>query len=224
MKIHKEGHAFLRSTGFFLLLLNAASYLLLKRPQFYAGLLTSTALFGFLASFFRHPKRTTPACKDCVVSPADGRVVNIQRVQENEYFCDERIMISIFLSVFNVHMNWIPSDGKVTYYRYHPGDYLVALHPKSSELNERTTLVIEHPQQQQILVRQIAGLLARRIITYPHVSQKVRRGEELGFIKFGSRVDVFLPLDATLQVSLYQAVKGSETVLATLQQIETPVQ
>ncbi len=218
MKIHREGHQFLALTAALLVFINGLHTLLGKRSHIYAGIAISGGIMAFLTSFFRQPNRRTPSYKNCVISPADGHIVQIEEVYEPEYFCDKRLMVSIFLSVFDVHMNWIPMDGKVVYYRYHPGDYLVAFHPKASELNERSTLVIENPHGEKILVRQIAGLLARRISTYVAPFQNVSKGDELGFIKFGSRVDVFLPRNSLLKVGVYQKVVGGETVLAALQE------
>lgn len=224
MKIHREGHQFLVFIAMVLGGLNLINFFSGKRSRFYAGLAASGAVFGFIASFFRQPSRRTPSCDRCVISPADGHVVTIEEVYEDEYLRDKRLMVSIFLSIFDVHMNWIPADGKVVYYRYHPGTYLVALHPKSSELNERCTVVIETPQGEKILVRQIAGLLARRISTYVAPFQTVSKGEELGFIKFGSRVDIFLPLNSDVKVTLYQKVAGGETILAALQESRLPLE
>jgi phosphatidylserine decarboxylase len=140
-------------------------------------------------------------------------VVAIERVLEQEFYHEERLKISIYMSALNVHVNRIPVTGKVIYTRYHPGKYLVAFHPKASELNERQTVVIEAANGQKVLIRQIAGILARRIVCYLKVGQAVRAGDELGFIKFGSRCDVFVPLDANIQVALQQRVKGGETIL-----------
>lgn len=220
MHIHKEGHAFLAVVGLGLLILNSLSLWMLPRGIFYAILALSALIFVFLTSFFRSPRRQPPIGENWVLAPADGRIINIERVRENEVFGDERIVISIFLSVFNVHINWIPLSGRVTYSCYHHGKYLVAFHPKSSELNERSTVVIESPTGAVVAVRQIAGLLARRIKTYPEVGQTVQCGRELGFIKFGSRVDIFLPPDSDIKVKKYQSVKGCETVLAELSPLD----
>ena len=149
-------------------------------------------------------------------TPADGTVVALERVREDEYFHDERLKISIYMSALNVHLNRVPVSGKVVYTRYHPGKYLVAFHPKASELNERNTVVFEDAQGRPILVRQIAGILARRIVSYMNTGDHVQAGDELGFIKFGSRCDVFLPLDAQVQIQMQDRIKGGETILARL--------
>jgi phosphatidylserine decarboxylase len=214
MRIHREGHSLILWYGLGLSLLNGLLYFFLNRAVSLVSLILSALSFLFLVSFFRSPRRTAPNIPHAILAPADGRIVTIERVVENEFFQGERLMISIFMSVFNVHQNWVPCAGKVVYRRYHVGKYLVAFHPKSSELNERCTVVIRHTSGECILVRQIAGLLARRIKTYLRTDQTVRAGEELGFIKFGSRVDVFLPVDSLVKVSLYQNVTGSQTILA----------
>jgi len=189
---------------------------LMQRSRLMAGgWLLLSIIYGFTITFFRYPTRFTSREQDIVLAPADGRIVNIERVYEPEYFEDERLIVSIFLSVFNVHLNWLPVDGTVCYQQYHPGQYLVAFHPKSSELNERSTTVIETTNTTKVMVRQIAGLLARRISTYPQEGDAVKAGDELGFIKFGSRVDLLLPVDAVPCVTLYQAVRGGEDVIAT---------
>ena len=167
--------------------------------------------------FFRNPPRAIPLdCPDGVLSPADGAIVAIERIVEKEFFQDERLKISIYMSALNVHVNRVPVSGTVMYTRYHPGQYLVAYHPKASELNEHNTIVLADSQGRQILVRQIAGLLARRIVCYLEAGQPVAMGAELGYIKFGSRCDVFLPPDSAVKVSLKDRVKGGESILATL--------
>jgi phosphatidylserine decarboxylase len=216
MRIHREGYSLLQKAALGGLLVNLGVFLALPRFLFYSTLAATSAAYLFLVSFFRYPQRQTPPHPTAVIAPADGTIVAIQPTPEAEYFGDQRIMISIFMSVFNVHANWTPISGRVVYQEYHPGKYLVALHPKSSELNERHTVVIENPSGKPVLVRQIAGLLARRICWYVGKNQIVQAGDELGFIKFGSRVDVFLPLDSKIKVQLYQQVRGSETILAEL--------
>ncbi len=184
----------------------------------------ATAVFGLLAAvlsvlvvqFFRNPKRLIAReSLHLVYAPADGKVVVIEAVEEPEYIQKRCWMISIFMSPLNVHANRCPISGEVRYVKYHPGKYLVAWHPKSSVENERFTTVIGHARG-EVLVRQIAGAVARRICNYLHVGQQVTQGQELGFIKFGSRVDVFLPLDSEIAVGLGDIVKGNKTVLATL--------
>ncbi len=171
-------------------------------------------LFAIVVYFFRVPAREVPADDQQVLSPADGRVVAIEEVHEGEYFKDRRIQVSIFMSPLNVHVNWYPIGGTTSYTKYHPGKYLVAWHPKSSTENERSTVVVEHPTYGEVLFRQIAGAMARRICTYSREGEPARQGSEFGFIKFGSRVDVLLPIDASVKVQLGQKVTGSNTIIA----------
>ena len=216
MRIHREGFSTLALASGILAVLNLLVFISSPRRIFWLIFGFSALILGFFAQFFRNPPRETPVCENCVISPADGTVVAIEKLHENEYFQEEYLKISIFMSVVNVHLNRVPINGKVIYYRYHPGKYLMAFHPKSSELNERNTTVIETPDSERILMRQIAGILARRIRYYLHEDQDVIAGQELGFIKFGSRCDVFLPLDAKISVKIDQKVKGGETILAEL--------
>ena len=171
-------------------------------------------VFLFLISFFRIPARTLTLHENQIICPADGKVVVIEEVTEVEYFKDKRIQVSIFMSPANVHVNRNPISGEIVYNTYHKGKYLVAWHPKSSTENERWSVVTKNPKG-EILYKQIAGALAKRICNYTKVGQQVNQGDEYGFIKFGSRVDVLLPLDAKIEVSINQVVKGGVTVLAT---------
>ena len=173
-------------------------------------------LVALVLQFFRNPSRHTVLQEDGVIAPADGKVVIIEKVFEPEYFQGERLQISIFMSPFNVHVNRNPVSGEVAFFKYHPGDYLVAWHPKSSTLNERTTVVVRTPEGHEVLFRQIAGALARRIRWYIGKGDKVRQGEEFGFIKFGSRVDLYLPLNAVPRAQIGQNVRGGETCIAKL--------
>tara|TARA_B110000003_G_scaffold195980_1_gene194689 strand:+ start:932 stop:1579 length:648 start_codon:yes stop_codon:yes gene_type:complete len=173
-------------------------------------------VFILILQFFRNPKRNTQIDDAHVVSPVDGKVVVIEEVQESEYFKDKRLQVSVFMSPINVHVTRYPIGGKVLFSKYHPGKYLVAWHPKSSEKNERTTVVVENSKFGKVLYRQIAGFLARRIVNYAKKDQNVVQGNDAGFIKFGSRVDLFLPLDTKLNVKLNQKVRGGETVIAKL--------
>lgn len=175
----------------------------------------AVVVFILFAQFFRVPKRSINNVEGQITCPSDGKVVVLERVHEPEYFKDERIQVSIFMSPLNVHVQWAPMAGLVRYAVYHAGKYLVAWHPKSSTENERTTLVVESSKG-EILFRQIAGAVARRIKYYVQPGDMVKSGEEVGFIKFGSRIDVFLPLDAKIHVRLDDKVKGRETLLATL--------
>jgi len=172
--------------------------------------------FILILQFFRNPKRYTNTNERQVVSPVDGKVVVIEEVFEKEVFNDKRIQVSVFMSPLNVHVTRYPIAGKIVFSKYHPGKYLVAWHPKASEENERTTVVVENANYGKILYRQIAGAVARRIVNYAKVDDLIDKGADSGFIKFGSRVDVFLPLDAKIEVKLNQKVKGGESNIAEL--------
>ncbi len=171
-------------------------------------------LFVLVLQFFRNPKRNTIIDDNCIIAPADGKIVVIEEVVENEYFKDKRRQISIFMSPLNVHVTRYPLSGKVLYSKYHSGKYLVAWHPKSSEENERTTIVVDNKTVGKILYRQIAGAVARRIVNYAKVDQNVVQGTDAGFIKFGSRLDIFVPLDMKIEVNLDQKTRGGETIIA----------
>ena len=174
----------------------------------------SLLILVLILQFFRNPKRNTVISDDKILSPVDGKVVINKKVFEKEYFKDERLQISIFMSPINVHVTRYPSSGEIIFSKYHPGDYLVAWHPKSSEKNERTTIVLKTKTFGEILYRQIAGALARRIVNYAKVGANAIQGEDAGFIKFGSRVDLFLPLNSKVKVILNQKVIGGETVIS----------
>lgn len=218
MTLHKEGFATIGLTIVFLLLLNLGiEYLTPGIGWLHTLLLVLSAVFLFIiVQFFRYPRRTPTINPHQVIAPCDGKVVVIEEVVESEYFKGPRRQISIFMSPLNVHVNWNPVGGIVSYFRYHPGKYLVAWHPKSSTENERTTTVIRTDGGVEILFRQIAGALARRIKWYVSERQAVGQASEMGFIKFGSRVDVFVPLDAEIKVGLDDLTTGSITVLAEL--------
>lgn len=199
----------------FLIVVGLGIYLVAAR-YIWAYVALAVFVFGFLAYFFRNPTREVLLTNDSVVlAPADGRVVVIEEASEREYFNDRRVQVSIFMSPTNVHVNRAPLGGIINYFRYHPGKYLVAWHPKSSEQNERTTVVIGNGQQ-EVLLRQIAGAMAKRIVSYFDEGDAVEQGADIGFIKFGSRVDLFLPLDARLEVEVGDKVKGNVTVVARL--------
>ncbi|WKK64969.1 phosphatidylserine decarboxylase family protein [Lutimonas zeaxanthinifaciens] len=170
--------------------------------------------FILILQFFRDPKRKTVLDDNHIIAPADGKVVVIEEVVEKEYFKDKRRQISIFMSPLNVHVTRYPVSGVVKFSKYHPGKYLVAWHPKSSEENERTTIVVENKVSGEILYRQIAGAMARRIVNYAKKNKQVIQGEDAGFIKFGSRIDIFVPLDMKIEVKLDQKTRGGETILA----------
>ncbi|MGB0423178.1 MAG: phosphatidylserine decarboxylase family protein [Flavobacteriales bacterium] len=217
MTLHREGTKILIGLFIFLALANAS--LILRSTNFLwyhiVALVFSFLIFLLFAQFFRVPKRSIAGKNNELICPADGKVVVIEETEEGEYFKDKRIQVSIFMSPLNVHVQWAPIAGLVKYAKYHAGLFLVAWDPKSSTENERTTLVIEH-EGTDILFRQIAGAVARRIRYYIEKDQVVEKGEEVGFIKFGSRVDIFLPLGTEVLVGLDQKVKGKETVLARL--------
>ena len=213
---HKEGYSIifisLICMSFLFLAFNFIGIpLLIKTLQI--GLLIA---FILILQFFRNPKRHTRLNDAHVISPVDGKVVVIKEVEETEYFKDKRLQVSVFMSPFNVHVTRYPVGGKVVFSKYHPGKYLVAWHPKSSEKNERTTIVVENLVFGKVLYRQIAGTLARRIVNYAKIKQTVVQGTDAGFIKFGSRVDLFLPLDTNIDIKLNQKVRGGETVIAKL--------
>ena len=163
--------------------------------------------------FFRNPSRNTVLNANHILSPVDGKIVIIEEVYEKEYFKDQRLQVSVFMSPINVHVTRYPMSGKINFSKYHPGKYLVAWHPKSSELNERTTIVVENDTFGEVLYRQIAGAVARRIVNYAQVGDSVVQGTDAGFIKFGSRVDIFLPAGTPVEVALNQVVRGGETVI-----------
>jgi phosphatidylserine decarboxylase len=196
MNIHKEGYKILIFGFILLILLNVLLWILLpgNMPVRWIAVLLSLIMYTFLLFFFRLPVRRLEPDPRLVYAPADGKVVVIEETEEKEYFNDLRLQVSIFMSPLNMHSNRYPVSGKVKYVEYHPGNYMVAWHPKSSELNERTTIVIETASGKEVLIRQVAGAIARRIVTYARLSDNVRQGDELGFIKFGSRVDIFLPV------------------------------
>lgn len=214
MRIHKEGWPsilivftlclFLTSVVFYL-----TSHSIIRQVT----VLFSFGLLSLVLQFFRNPRRKLVQYEKGIVAPADGKIVVIEKVFEEEYLKEECTQVSIFMSPFNVHINRYPVSGVIEYYRYHPGLYLVAWHPKSSSKNERTTIVIRH-HDRRVLFRQIAGVLARRIKFYGKPNDQVVQAQECGFIKFGSRIDIFLPLSAKIQVSLNQQVKGGQTIIA----------
>lgn len=212
---HKEGHKIIIITFIFVIV----SFLLIDRFVHKVWLQNTLwfLLFGFLVlilQFFRNPKRITNLNDKQVVSPVDGKVVVIEEVFEKEYFKEKRIQVSVFMSPLNVHVTRYPVGGNIIYSKYHPGKYLVAWHPKASEENERTTVVVENKTFGKVLYRQIAGAMAKRIVNYAKVNDQALQGSDSGFIKFGSRVDLFLPLDAKIKVNLNQKVRGGECVIA----------
>lgn len=218
MGFHKEGIQISIAIFIFLVALNGLIFYLAKgNPYVYVPfVVASLVFFGLVLWFFRVPHREVAKDPNVVYAPADGVIVAIEETVEEEYFKDKRIQVSIFMSPLNVHVNYYPVPGQVEYYKYHPGKYLVAWHPKSSTLNERSTIVMKTPAGEEILIRQIAGAVARRIITYSEEGAQVDQGDQLGFIKFGSRVDVFLPLDAKIKAEINQKSVATQTQIATL--------
>src|SRR6476620_2047764 len=218
MKIHKEGfQTIVISTVIVAVVVLLTVLLVMPRNPILGWIIAVgiTGLLIFILSFFRIPNRTHTEDDDVIVAPCDGTVVVIEEVQADEYFQDKRLQLSIFMSPLNVHVNRNPVSGEVLYSQYHKGKYLVAWHPKSSTDNERHSVVIKNGNK-EVLVKQIAGALAKRIVNYLQVGQKVNQGEEMGFIKFGSRVDLLLPPGTRINVELNQAVKGGVTVIAVL--------
>jgi len=216
MSIHKEGYKLLAFGFIILLILNIIVNIIWVDIELvkWAFMICSFMFYVFLLFFFRLPVRHLEADPGLIYAPADGKVVVIEETIENEYFKDNRLQVSIFMSPFNMHSNRYPVSGKIKYVCYHKGQNMVAWHPKSSELNERSTIVIETQDGTEIMVRQIAGAVARRIVTYSKVNQEVLQGAELGFIKFGSRVDVFLPVGTEVEIPILQQVKANKTIIA----------
>lgn len=216
MSIHKEGYMILLITVIVLALINFAVQYFFPDNKLSHNIayLTTGLVFLLILQFFRSPTREITLDSTKIYAPADGKVVIIEDVEEPEYFKGTRKQVSIFMSPLNAHVNWFPIGGFVKYFKYHPGDYLVAWHPKSSTLNERTTMVIEDENNREVLVRQIAGAVARRIVYYAEEGDTVVQGNQLGFIKFGSRVDLYLPVDAKILVEVDQSVSGCSTVVA----------
>ncbi|WP_282123930.1 phosphatidylserine decarboxylase family protein [Algibacter mikhailovii] len=212
---HKEGHKIIIITLIFVV-----GCFLLTDTYIGQAWLRTTIMIGLLLvlililQFFRNPKRHSVIDDKHVLSPVDGKVVVIEEVFEKEYFKEKRLQVSVFMSPLNVHVTRYPISGNVIFSKYHPGKYLVAWHPKASEENERTTVVVENETYGKVLHRQIAGALAKRIVNYAKLNNKAIQGQDSGFIKFGSRVDLFLPLDAKIKVKLNQKVSGGETVIA----------
>jgi len=213
MSIHREGISTLIASFVFLVVANALVYAYFPSGSLFF-VVVSMVLYVFLISFFRKPDRSIGSIDpERFLSPCDGKVVVIEETEEPEYFQGKRIQVSIFMSPLNVHINWHPISGTIDYYKYHPGKYLAAWNPKSSTENERTTTVYDYGKN-KLLVRQVAGALARRIVCYAQKRQVVQQGDELGFIKFGSRVDLYFPLDTEILVNINDQVQGNITTLA----------
>jgi phosphatidylserine decarboxylase len=218
MTLHREGKSLLISSLLIVLVINGlTAYFFPEQVYLREGVVIVTSLFFLIIlQFFRVPTRHTEINPNHIIAPADGKVVVIEEVEEPEYFKGKRKQVSIFMSPINVHVNFNPISGIVTYFKYHPGKYLVAWHPKSSTENERTTCVVKNEQGTEVLFRQIAGALAKRICWYVKEGDQVTQGQEFGFIKFGSRIDIYLPLDAEICVNIGDKPVGSETVIAKL--------
>jgi phosphatidylserine decarboxylase len=213
-RIHREGRGIIVTLTFLIFAINVPIYLYTSNWIFAITLLLSAALLVFVTYFFRNPKRILEVSDpNILIAPADGRVVVIEPTTENEYFHDKRLQVSIFMTPFNVHANWYPIEGKVLVSEHQDGYHKGAWLPKSSTENERSLVVIETPSKVQIAVRQIAGAMARRIVTYAKAGGKSHRNEHFGFIKFGSRVDMYLPLDTEIFVSVGEQVTGNETII-----------
>jgi len=218
MSLHKEGTLILIGSFILFVVITALTvYFLPNLPYLHYGVAGALSLvFLWFLWFFRVPSIKLTKGSNLIIAPADGKVVVIENAEEGEYLKDERLQISVFMSPLNVHQNRAPVEGKITYVKYHPGKFLVAWHPKSSTENERTTLVMESSNGVQVLFRQVAGILARRIKWYVQEGDKLGQGEEFGFIRFGSRVDTYLPTNAIVKVKIGDVVKGGQTILAEL--------
>lgn len=216
MTIHKAGYILLLKIFILLALLNCISFYFISSAAVVNTILViSIILFLGTVNFFRFPNRVIIMDDNTIIAPADGKIVVIEETEETEYFKDRRIQVSIFMNIFNVHINWFPVNGIIKYFKYHKGNFAAAYLPKSSTENERTTIVIECNNGESVLMRQIAGAMARRIVSYAPMGGKARQDHHAGFIKFGSRVDLFLPLNSHIQVKLGQKTTGSQTIIGT---------
>lgn len=216
VSIHKEGYRIIIFVFIFLVALNIAGKLIWPGiTLLHWGIFVASLLFmAFIVYFFRIPARSFEPNPLLIYAPADGKVVVIEETEEREYFKDTRLQISIFMSPFNMHSNRYPISGTVSYVKYHPGKKIVAYSPKSSELNERSTVVVMSENGTEILVRQVAGAVARRIVTYSRKGDQVHQGDEFGFIKFGSRVDIFLPEGTEVDVQMFEQVRANRSIIA----------
>lgn len=217
LRLHPEGRRIIYNTIVFLIIINGLLFVLsLPELLFTIVNIISIGLFALIVYFFRNPVREVEYNDTTIYAPADGKVVVIEEAPEDEYLKEKRIQVSIFMSPLNVHVNRMPVTGTIEYYKYHPGLFLVAWHPKSSTDNERTSVVLKTTSGISIMLRQIAGAMARRIVCYANEGKSFKQGEDIGFIKFGSRVDLFLPLNSDIKVSLGETVFGNKTVIAKL--------
>ena len=217
MKFHKEGRFTIALTFIFVGLVNTGMYFIFPEFGIWNALMVVLSIFllYIILQFFRNPPRTTIQNTEHIIAPADGKVVVVEEVEEPEFFKGKRLQVSIFMSPLNVHVNRYPIGGAVSYVKYHAGLYLVAWHPKSSTDNERTSIVVKDEKGREVLFRQVAGALARRIVHYSKVGDTAKQGGEMGFIKFGSRVDLYLPIGTKINVPLNTIVRGGETAIAT---------
>lgn len=216
MTIHKAGYKLLVKIAVALLIANALIFYFLGNSLiFHVVWIASAIIYLLIVNFFRSPNRIVLLNDNHILAPADGKIVVIEETEENEYFHDRRLQVSIFMSLFNVHINWFPVNGIIRYFKYHEGNFAAAYLPKSSTENERTSIAIECNNGETILMRQIAGAMAKRIVSYAPVGGKARQDQHAGFIKFGSRVDLFLPLDTKIEVKLGQKTAGSQTIIGT---------
>ncbi len=217
MRIHKEGYRIIAYSFIIIgIILGLILYFNSYTVSSIICCIIGIAVFLLITNFFRSPNRSPKIDDDSVIAAADGTIVIIDKVYEPEYLKSECIQVSIFMSILNVHVNWFPIGGIVEYYKYHPGKYLVAWHPKSSEKNERTSIAVRHKHGQVVLFRQIAGFIARRVVCYAQEGKEFKQGEQTGFIKFGSRIDLFLPLGSEILVEKGDKVKGRQTIIAEL--------
>ena len=214
-KIHREGYRIIIAVFILLAVMNVTAWLIWQGPSVLhiAGIVASLLVFAFIVMFFRTPARHVEPDPLLIYAPADGKIVVIEETFEKEYFKDNRLQISIFMSPFNMHSNRYPISGTITYTHYQPGKKYLARSPKSSELNERSSVVVTSDNGTEVLIRQVAGAVARRIVTYSKKGEKVHQGDELGFIKFGSRVDIFLPDDTEVNVEMFEQVRASRTII-----------
>ena len=223
MRKNKEGYKIIGISGAVCLLIWWLFYRMLVNESgvalLWGGTIFLLLFWFFIVAFFREPRRVRIHDADLVFAPCDGRVVVTEVVKETEYLQEEMLQISIFMSITNVHMNWVPVGGTVEYFKYHPGRFLVAWHPKSSTENERTTTVVKMPTGQRVLFRQVAGLIARRIISYMKVGNPVEQNSVCGFIKFGSRIDILIPKESELLVEIGDPTVGSQTPIARLRKV-----
>ncbi len=216
MTLHKAGYSLLIKILAGIIILNCLTFYFIHTPAIVYAILTVSVVFYLLiVNFFRYPNRQITVNDNTILAPADGTIVVIEETEETEYLKDRRIQVSIFMSIFNVHINWFPVNGIIRYFKHHKGKFLAAYLPKSSTENERTTIVIDCPNGQTVLMRQIAGAIAKRIVSYAPEGGEARQDKHAGFIKFGSRVDLLLPIGTNIKVKLGQKTKGSQTIIGT---------